>query len=352
MGKKKLLNRKNLNPLTPVFTGVKYSDDLKIQLYTYNKGLIKKENDVPPSTNFDFSDTSKQYWLNFHGIHDAENITKICTNLNIHSLVIQDILDVNQRPKFQEFENYWFFSTKSILPSKNSDIDSEQLSFVIGSNFLISFQEKKGDHFGHIRHRLTEDTGIVRERGADYLLYLLLESLLDNSFKTLERIDSEVESIERIDINSDPLPSMLTTIEDYKRQIHFIKKTIIPIKEIVSKVERDQFNLIEKRHLKYYHELKDLCLTSLDICDQIIARLESSINLFFSIQGHRMNMVMKTLTVISSIFIPLTFIAGVYGMNFVNIPELNLEWGYFAVWGIMIFIFILMLFYFKKKKWF
>ncbi len=353
MAKKKLLNRKNLNPLTPVFTGVKYSDHLNVQLFKYNSDKISEKSivEIDQLDNLTES-TTFQYWLNTHGIHDVEKITAICKKMGVHDLVIQDILDVNQRPKFQEFDNYWFFSTKSLLPSKHAEIISEQLSFVIGPNFLISFQEKKGDYFEHIRYRLRENIGIIRERGADYLLYLLLESLLDNSFKTLERIESEVDILEIIDINRDPSPSILSTIENYKRQIQFIKKTIVPIKEIVSKVERDQFKLIEEKHLKYYHELKDLGLTSIDICDQITARLESSINLFFSVQGHRMNMVMKTLTVISSIFIPLTFIAGVYGMNFVNIPELQWEWGYFAIWGIMLLVFILMLIYFKKKKWF
>ncbi|WP_372744486.1 magnesium/cobalt transporter CorA [Lutibacter sp.] len=352
MPKKKSLNRKKLNPLTPVFTGVKHSDNLNIQLFKYNKDEYLEDVNFSENDFKEFSDTNFQHWLNTHGIHDVEKITNLCKKLNIHDLVIQDILDVNQRPKFQEFDNYWFFSTKSILPSKTRDIEDEQLSFIIGANFLISFQEKKGDYFEHIRYRLRENIGIVRERGADYLLYLLLESLLDNYFKTLERIDAEVEKFEIIDINSDPSPEILNTIESYKRQINFIKKTIIPIKEIVSKVEREQFHLIQKKHIKYYFELKDLSLTLLDICDQILSRLESSINLFFSVQGHRMNMVMKTLTVISSIFIPLTFIAGVYGMNFVNIPELNLQWGYFAVWGVMVIIFVLMLFYFKKKKWY
>jgi magnesium transporter len=352
MAKRKLLNRKNLNPTSHVFTGVKHSEVLNIQLFKYNKVEYLEETNFSIDNLEAFNNPHFQHWLNTHGIHDVEKITSICKKLNIHDLVIQDILDVNQRPKFQEYDDYWFFSTKSVLPSKLQEIESEQLSFVIGHHYLISFQEKKGDYFEHIRYRLRENVGIVRERGADYLLYLLLEALLDSNFKNLERIDAEVEKIEVIDINSDPSPKILNQIEAYKRQINFIKKTIVPIKEIVTKVEREQFHLIQQKHIKYYFELKDLSLTLIDSCDQLISRLESSINLFFSVQGHRMNLVMKTLTVVSSIFIPLTFIVGIYGMNFVNIPELQLKWGYFAVWILMICIFILMLIYFKKKKWF
>ena len=351
MGKKRL-NRKKINPLTPIFTGIKYSDELNMQLFSYDKDeFIEKSNFHEKDFN-GFPSENKQYWLNTHAIHDVEKITKICRIASIHDLTIQDILDVNQRPKFQEYENYWFFSMKSILPSKNIEIESEQLSFVLGKNFLMSFQEKKADHFEHVRQRLRDNIGIVRERSTDYLLFLLLESILDNYFKTIDSIEDQVENFTLIDINTDPSPTILNTIEGYKRQLHTIKKTIYPIKDFVTKIEREKFNLIQQKHIKYYFELKDICLTLLDNCDKIEARLESDINLFFSIQGHRMNQVMKTLTVVSTIFIPLTFLAGIYGMNFNNMPELTWKYGYFAIWAIILVVFIIMILYFKRKKWF
>ena len=165
-------------------------------------------------------------------------------------------------------------------------------------------------------------------------------------------IEEKVEGFALIDVNEDPSPTLLNTIEIYKRQLHFIKKTIIPIRDFATKIERNQFKLIQQKHIKYFFEIKDICLTLLDNCDKIEARLESNINLFFSIQGHRMNQVMKTLTVVSTIFIPLTFLAGIYGMNFINIPELTWKWGYYGFWVIIILVFIIMLLYFKRKKWF
>ncbi len=351
MGKKKL-TRKKSNPQNLIFTGTKYTEDFKMQLFSYNQNELLEVTDFLEKDFIGFTDETKKYWLNTHAIHDVKQINSICKKIGIHNLVIQDILDVNQRPKFQQYENYLFFTIKSLLPTNNVDIEAEQLSFILGKNFLISFQEKKADHFEHVRHRLRENIGISRERTSDFLLFLLLESILDNYFKTIDSIEDKIENIALIDINEDPSPEILNTIEIYKRQLHTIKKTIIPIRDFATKIEREPFNLIEQKHLKYFFEIKDICLTLLDNCDKIETRLESNINLFFSIQGHRMNQVMKTLTVVSTIFIPLTFLAGIYGMNFTNIPELTWKWGYAAFWGIIIVIFIIMLSYFKRKKWF
>lgn len=349
---KKSLNRKKQNPTNFVFTGVQHEKEIAIQLFEYNKDGHLELSNIKPSEFNNFSDLTKQYWLNIHGIHDVETVNTICKKVGIHDLAIQDILDVNQRPKFQEYDDYWFFSIKSMLPTKTNEISSEQLSFVLGKNFLVSFQERKSDYFEHVRHRLREKIGILHERSADYLLYLLLESILDNYFKTIENIENHSDRFNLIELNSDPSPTSLNEIEQFKSQLQLLKKAIIPIKEFVMRIEREKFNFIEQKHIKYYFELKDLCLTLLDSCDRIELRLESSINLFFSIQGHRMNQVMKTLTVISLVFIPLTFIAGIYGMNFVNMPELNYKWGYYGVWVVMFMIFLAMLYYFKKKNWF
>lgn len=293
----------------------------------------------------------KNYWLNIHGLNNPENIASICEQQGIHNLVIQDILDVNQRPKFQEFEHFSFLTLKSIVPSEKNII-TEQISFVFGTNFLLSFQERKADFFEHLRYRLRESKGKLRERGADYLLYAMLESTLDNYFKTINKLDEEVEKLNFSDTTKEPSPNALAIIEGHKKFIHYIKKSILPIKEFTQIVERGDCNYIEERHVKYFLEIKDLCLTLIDSCDMILASLESATNLFFSVQGHRMNQVMKTLTIVATIFMPLTFIAGIYGMNFVHMPELEWKYGYYGIWGIMIVLFCAMVLYFRAKKWF
>ena len=349
---KKLLNRKKVNPFSPVFTGVKRVKNISLQLFKYNSNEYFEDSLYSEKSLASIPKDQNQYWLNIHGIHDIDRIKKICLKFGIHQLAIQDILDVNQRPKFQEYDNYWFFSIRSLQTVNEDDLEFEQMSFILGENYLISFQEDKSDYFDHIRQRIRENIGIIRERGTDYLLFLLFESILDNYFKTINNIEIKSERYGLSDIDSDNSPETLKIIESLKRQIHQIKKTIVPIKEYVSKIEREESGLISPKHIKYFYEIKDLCLSLIDDCDYLDMRLDSNINLFFSIQGHRMNQVMKTLTIVATIFIPLTFIAGIYGMNFSNMPELNWKWGYLGVWFIIVVVFMGMLIFFKRKKWF
>jgi magnesium transporter len=346
-----MLDRKKADPATFTFTGVRPVEKPEIQIYSYSKEACTENLHFNPKGIGKFEKDGNTFWLNIHGIHETKTIESICRSQDIHTLVIQDILDVNQRPKFQEFENFSFLTLKSILPS-DDEVITEQISFVFGQNFLISFQERKADYFEHIRLRLREDKGIIRERGADYLLYAMLESILDNYFKTLIKLDDDIEKLSFADTRKEPSPDALHMIESHKKFVHYIKKSILPIKEFALIVERGECQFIEKRHVKYFLEIKDLCLTLLDNCDMILATLESSTNLFFSIQGHRQNQVMKTLTIVATIFIPLTFLAGVYGMNFTHMPELTWKYGYLSVWMVFVLIFLGMVLYLRKMKWF
>ncbi len=349
----KILNRKKVNPTNIVFTGVKQVEEISAQIFKYNSFVCEENSNFKINQFSKFETDNHCNWLNIHGIHDSEVIVSLCRKLEIDNLAIQDLLDVNQRPKFQEFDNYWFFTLKSIIPSKNNAIlEQEQLSFILGKNYLVSFQERVADYFSHIRGRLRNNIGLARSRGSDFLLFLMLEAILDNYFTSLNNVEKAIEISLKIDINEDPSPELINIIEGQKNQVYQIKKTILPIKEFILKIEREKFNFIEEKNIKYFYELKDLCLSLIDICDHLEVKLESSTNLFFSVQGHRMNQVMKTLTIVATIFIPLTFIAGIYGMNFSNMPELQWKFGYLGVWIAMLIVFIIMLIYFKKKKWF
>lgn len=373
--KKKRLNIKKVSLATPTYTGTRSSDSIGMQLFQYDASQCIEDKKYNIQNFKKFKQDEEQYWLNVDGIHDVELVTTICNKMNIHALAIQDIVDVNQRTKFQDYDNYWFFSIRSIVPTSEPTLTSlkeksqdtnqgtakegtsyglqrELMSFILGPNFLISFQEKKGDYFEHIRERLRKGVGITRERTTDYLLYLLLESILDNYIKTVDHIDGSIEELGFLGYDKDPSPEIIKALERSKRQISIIKKTILTIKDFLSRTERNSGGFIKDSHLKYYLDLKDMCLSLIDDCDSVLAKIESSTNLFFSIQGDRMNQVMKTLTVVSTIFIPLTFIAGIYGMNFMYMPELTWRWGYFGAWGVMIVIFAGMLHFFKKKKWF
>ena len=349
---KKLLDRKKGNPSKPIYTGIKCVENVEIQLFEYNADRFVEDDkyDVKKFNGFSKGDTF--FWLNVHGLHDVEIIETICAKLDLHNLSVQDILDVNQRPKLQVYEKHLFFTLKSVLPNNEDGIEQEQLNFILGSNYVVSFQEKKADYFAHIRNNIRTNQGIVRQRGSDYLLYQMFESILDNYFKSVYKIESGVDARAMVNVEDDSTPFSLKSIESLKRQVYQIKKVIIPMKEFVVKIERDDSIFIQEKHRKYFFELKDLCLTLIDDCEQLGVRLEGQTNLFFSVQGHRMNQVMKTLTMVATIFIPLTFVVGVYGMNFINMPELHLRWGYFGVWFIMIIMVVAMLIYFKRKRWF
>lgn len=346
-----VLNRKKNDPGKYIFTGELNLDEIDIQLFKYSKEECVESKNISPENISPFEKNGEKYWLNIYGLSDTESIASICEKQGVHGLVIQDILDVNQRPKFQEYENFSFLTLKSIVPSEN-ELITEQISFVFGTNFLISFQERKAGFFEHLRVRLRKDKGILRERAVDYLLYAMLESILDNYFSTLRKLDEEIEGLNFANAKKDPSPDALQIIENHKRFVHFIKKSILPIKEFTQVVERGDCQFIEQKHLKYFLEIQDLCLTLIDSSDMVLASLESATNLFFSMQGHRMNQVMKTLTIVATIFIPLTFIAGIYGMNFTNMPELQWKYGYLGIWGIIVLVFSGMVIYFKRKKWF
>ncbi|GJM64007.1 magnesium/cobalt transporter CorA [Persicobacter diffluens] len=348
----KILNRKKVNPSTPIFTGKKILEKTSIQLFKYNDKELIEYKDFDLRDFSGFPEDDHYYWLNIHGIHEVDKIKQIGNALHIHELYIQDILDVYQRPKVQDYNDFWFFNLKSTLPSKDWSLEQEQLSFVLNKNVLISFQERQGDHFQHIRERLHKHLGIVRERGVDYLLFLLMEAIMDNYFQEVARMDAELDQIGRLDISKDPSPDIINTIEKFRNKIHLIRKNISPFRDFVARLEREKFKSILDKNIKYYYEIQDNYLSLSDNCERMEMKLESISNLFFSIQGHRMNQVMKTLTIVATIFIPLTFIAGIYGMNFSYMPELNLKWGYFGILGLMFFMTVGMLYYFIRKKYF
>ncbi len=344
------LNRKKTDPSNYVFTGKVVKTESDIQLFSFSQSECIETKGLKPGEIQKLSGNGYCNWLNVHGISQPDLVAAICHTQEIHALAIQDILDVNQRPKYQEYEHFSFLTLKSILPS-DKEILTEQISFIAGDGFLVSFQERKADFFEHLRVRLRDNKGILRERTVDYLLYAMLEAILDNYFKTLSKLDEEVETLNFVRSKGTVSPDVLVTIENHKKFVHFIKKSILPIKEFTQLVERGECSFVEQRHKKYFLEIKDLCLTLIDSSDMLLSSLESATNLFFSVQGHRMNEVMKTLTVVTSIFIPLTFVAGIYGMNFSNMPELRWKYGYFALLAFMVLMVAAMVIYIRKKRW-
>ncbi|MES2587522.1 MAG: magnesium/cobalt transporter CorA [Bacteroidota bacterium] len=295
---------------------------------------------------------NKIHWLNYHSIEDRASIEKLAENLSIDKLTVEDIYADLKRPKIEEYPNYIFFSVRSALINDASpaQLKKEKISFILNDHFLISFQEKSSDHFTTVRERIEKKKGKIRMKGPDFLLFRMLEAVTDNYFEVLDHISESIEKLEGkiiLHAKSDTLKK----IEIEKRKLIELRKVVFPLKEITLQLDKTESQFICKENHYYYSSLKDNCLTILDEIDANKQILEGMANLYYAVQGQRMNEIMKLLTVVSSIFIPLTFIVGVYGMNFDNMPELKTKYGYFFTIGGMALLSLILMFYFKKRGW-
>ncbi len=347
---------RKVQPLHLEYTGIHKSNESEMQLFVYDDLNLTEFEKIKVA---DFTKSiapQKTNWLNLHGLNNIELVKAIGDYFEIDNFMLADILNTTKRTKLEEQQEVLFFNIKSLLPTEHSDnIQVEQISFLIKDGVLLSFQEKRSDFFTHIRERIRTHSGIVRTKKADYLLYILLDAVMENFYITLEHEEDKVEELINLSKNSDN-PTILERIEKHRDNLNFLKRSIIPLRDslydIKSIKDDNVFNVIENENFSFFARLHQKSLELLEQIELDMGSLESASNFFFSFQTHKMNEIMKTLTIVSAIFIPLTFIVGVYGMNFEYMPELKYPNGYYTIVGIMIFIGIAMLFYFKKRRWF
>jgi magnesium transporter len=341
------------SPGTLTYIGDEVKFDTKIFWTEYNLDNYKIHN-FPKLLDFQLKlDPDKTYWLNVDGIHEPKVIETIGGIFNLHALVMEDILNSQQKPKFEYYNDNQLFITFKMIEYNpyTREIEVEHLSFILGINYLISFQEERSrDIFEAITVRLKTSAGKTRKNGADYLLYALMDLVIDNYFVVLEQISENIERLEDSIIKTTKQKSM-TEIYSMKRELMLMRKVVFPLREMLSNLIREEAPLITANTVLYLRDIHDHVSQVIETIDSYRELVASLMDLYLSQAGNRMNNVMKVLTVISVIFMPLTFIAGVYGMNFDNIPELHWQNGYFYVWGIMITLVIGMLIYFKRKDW-
>lgn len=293
--------------------------------------------------------SDKINWLNIYGFQYLNEVRKIIAQNNLDEFLCFLIHENNHRNKVIELSDSFFVTLKSPYYAKHDEeVKFEQLVFIVGENFIWSIQEVRGDHFEHIRSRIKDNLGIVRKKGVDYLFYLLLEAIIDNYYLAYERLNEDNIGLDDPD-HVKPTPEFARSVENSKKQLYMIKRTTTSLNEAVGHLQNVEF---EKFNQKYFGELREQIKMISDEVDYKLQHLESSINLMFSIQNHRLNEVMRTLTIFSVIFIPLTFLAGIYGMNFENMPELKSRNGYFIVLGAMFLIVVLTITYIRRKKWY
>lgn len=345
-----------MQPYNLEYTGIHKDKESEMQLFVYDELDVEEYQDFKVADLDRCINVKKTNWLNIHGLNQIGLLQAVGGYFDIDNFMLADILNTNRRTKIEESSVTLFFNIKSLLPVEHSDnIRVEQISFLLKDGMLISFQEKRSDFFVHIRERIRTHSGIVRSKKADYLLYILLDSIMENFYVTLENEEDKVEElIDQTKKNIDPV--ILEKIEKHRDNLNFLKRSIVPLRdslyEIKSIKDDNVFNVIELENFSFFARLHQKSLELLEQIESDMGLLESASNFFFSAQTHKMNEIMKTLTIVSSIFIPLTFIVGVYGMNFENMPELKYHNGYYIVIEVMVLIMIGMIVYFKKRRWF
>lgn len=357
-------------PGTLIYLGRDTKDPIRISLIEYNEHEFIEKDFFDINECFTQVQDGMVKWINVDGVHDTAMIEQIGKMFNIHPLTLEDIANTNQRSKFEDYENYLVTIMKMIFEDsrlkKESDdaLVSEQLTIILLSNqTVLSFQEADGgDVFDVIRNRLRLGKGRIRKCEADYLAYSLIDAVIDSYFDVLEKIGDEVEVLEDILIDN-PSPATLHRLHNIKRQMVYFRKAAWPMRELINNLERSESALIHENTSIYLRDAHDHAIRVIDTVETYRDLLSGMMDLYMSSVSNRMNEVMKTLTIITTIFVPLTFIAGVYGMNFqkvdpvsgkmtpLNMPELYSPYGYLVIWGIMITISVSLLVYFRRKKW-
>lgn len=290
-------------------------------------------------------------WINVEGIHDVELIKRFGDCYGLHPLVLEDIVNTNQRPKIEDYGNYIFIVTRMINLRKDQSIATEQVSLVLGPGYVLSFQEGiDGDVFEPVRERIRSGRGRIRTMGADYLTYTLIDAIVDRYFSVLEGMGELVEDLEEA-LAVGPSQLVLRRIIAFKREIIFLRKSVWPLREVTSALERGESDLISEETRIYFRDIYDHTIQVIDGVETFRDLLSGMLDLYLSSISNRTNEVMKFLTVVGTIFLPLTFLVGVYGMNFKHMPELEWHYGYYSLWMLMIMLAAGMIAFFKKRRW-
>lgn len=349
--KKKRVHKKavNLPPGTISYRGKKQSQITDIDIIAYTQEQYQEFKHATIDQIFSLLGTLGVTWININGLNNAEPIEALGSKLKIHALTLEDIVNTHHRPKIDEYDKYLFMVFK-MLYYKEDTLIYEQFNMVVGDNYIFTFQESDEDVFDDLRERITNSKGRIRGLGADYLMFAILDAIIDNYLVVIDAYGERIEDLENSVVEAES-ETITNQIQLLKHEILKVRRSIYPVKEIINRLEKTDCEFIDPKTHSYIRDLHDNMAQVTETLDLYREMVWSLMDMHMSIVSNKMNEVMKVLTIIATIFIPLTFIAGVYGMNFNNMPELQYKYGYFVVWGLMILIFIIMIFYFRRKKW-
>ena len=338
-------------PGTLIYTGQKSDKDFHVECFDYTKDHIEESVLLNIEDAINYKETDSVTWINVDGLKHTEQIENIGKQYDLHPLVLEDIVNTTQRPKIDEYDDYLFVVLKMLYYDTDENIIIEQVSIVLGKNYVITFQEAEGDVFGSIRERIRLSNGRIRGLKSDYLMYALIDAIVDHYFSIIETLGNKIEDLETELFSGHARENINIEVQQLKREILKVRRAIFPLREIINRIEKGEHPLIYKRTITYYRDIYDHLIQVSENIDIYREMIWSLMDMYMTTISNKMNEVMKVLTIIATIFIPLTFIAGIYGMNFENIPELHYKYGYHVLWGIMILMFLAMLYYLKRKKW-
>ncbi len=338
-------------PGTLMHIGDTKTDEVRIHTIRYTadkmeEGLVTRIEELGPP-----EDAAACAWIDVVGIHDIAKVESIGDRLGLHPLTLEDILNTGHRPKAEELQDHVFIVFKMLqYDDATHEVLSEQVSLVLGAGFVLTFQEAPGDVFTPVRERIARGKGRIRKRTADYLAYALIDAVVDQYFYIMEKMGERIEDIEE-SLTDHPEADLIQQIHNLKREAIYLRKQIWPMRDMLSRLTKGEFDLIREENLIFFGDVYDHITQLIDTNESYRDVLSGMLDLYLSTVSNRMNQVMKVLTIVATIFIPITFIAGVYGMNFKNMPELEWQWGYGAVWGVIIAVAVIMIVVFKKNKW-
>lgn len=348
---KKNKNEIGLSPQELVFRGKKKIDKVLLRLVDFQEDEVEEKTINEIEEVLPYLEKKSVTWLNVDGLHDLNQLNKIGNLLKLETLILADILDTNARPKVHEYNDWTFLSLKMLQHDPETNmINVENFSIVFNEGIIISFQEKKGDVFEPIRERIRKPTRKLRRSGTDYLLYALLDVIIDNYLYILGLLGEKIEVFDDI-LMDDPDTNIIDNINHYKRELNFIRKNIKPCREMILSLSKLESDYIKEENDIYFKELINNMAQASDISDSYREILSDQLTIYHTLISSKLNDIIKFLTIFSVIFIPLTFIAGIYGTNFDVLPELHYKYSYFIMLGVMFLIMLSMLYYFKRKKW-
>jgi len=348
---KKTLRAKNLPPGTISYKGEKSIESTNVEIIDYSKDEYSRLNSKNIEDAFKFKSINNITWININGLNNVADIERLGLNYELHPLTLEDIVDTTQRPKIDEYDSYLFIVFKMLYFKKDNTLNFEQVSMVVGKNYVLTFQESDVDVFDDLRERISNSKGRIRSQGVSYLMYAILDAVVDNYLNITEAFGDQIQDLETLVFEEDSNKFTATQIQEIKHQILRIRRAVLPFREIVHRLENVDSDIIEPKTISYLRDLYDHTIQVAENIDLYREMVWSIMDMYMSLISNKMNEVMKVLTIIATIFIPLTFIVGVYGMNFNNMPELQYKYGYYIIWAVMIVIFIIMLIYFRRKKW-